>query len=49
VPGALSELQRTADEFDLAQRTLEEALREWARALRSANPNRLVLAAAEAH
>jgi uncharacterized protein YukE len=34
---ALIELQQTAEEFDRAQTTLEEALREWARALRSAD------------
>jgi len=48
---ALRDLQQTAEEFDRAQRTLEEALREWARALRSANPGgtRLALATVEAH
>jgi len=47
---ALRELQQTAEEFDRAQRTLEEALRDWARALRGANPgSRLALAPAEAH
>jgi exonuclease VII small subunit len=47
---ALRDLQQTAEEFDRAQRTLEEALREWARALRGASPrSRLALASAEAH
>jgi len=47
---ALRDLQQTAQEFDGAQRTLEEALREWARALRGANAgSRLALAPAGAH
>jgi len=35
VPRALHELQRRAEQFAAAQRTLEEALREWARALQT--------------
>jgi hypothetical protein len=34
-PRALNELQRRAEQFAAAQRELEEALREWARALQS--------------
>ena len=34
-PRALNELQRRAEQFAAAQRALEEALREWARALQN--------------
>jgi len=36
---ALIELQQTAEEFDRAQASLEEALRDWARALRESGPS----------
>jgi hypothetical protein len=34
-PGALDELQRRAEQYALAQRELEDALRDWARALQT--------------
>jgi hypothetical protein len=34
---ALHELQRTAEQFAAAQRALEEALRDWARAVQNTN------------
>jgi len=46
---ALTELQQTAEEFDRAQCTLEEALRDWARALRSAKAGFALASAAETH
>lgn len=45
-PRALNELQRRAEQFATAQRELEEALREWARALQS-NRTVMELAAAD--
>ena len=36
--GALAELQQTAEEFDRAQASLEEALRDWARSLPNPSP-----------
>jgi hypothetical protein len=40
-PRALNELQRRAEHYAAAQRALEEALREWARALQSERNVRL--------